>query len=307
MRVALLALTAAFLPVALLGGDVEPAGSAFPGRDGLIAFDRLVGTHKGGLNDRIITVKPNGKRLNAITPRCCKSAEDPAWSADGDRIAFVRGRNIFSMNKKGKKLRRLTRGKRENGKRFEDTDPSWSPDGSQVVFSRLYGGNDDSDLFVVDADGSNLHRIESLDFEYDPAWSPDGERIAFVRDTLDQPSGIYRVRPDGTDLELVLELTDLRDGLDWSPDGERLAFSTRESGGGPPQIHTVRPDGTGVNRVTSERGAAYDPAFSPRGDRIVFSFRGEELKLVDSDGGDVKRLLKRTRGRGEFAPHWQPR
>jgi TolB protein len=58
----------------------------------------------------------------------------PAWSPDGNRIAFSRGvsssnRDIFLINPDGSGLTRFTQGL------IEAADPSWSPDGKQITFS----------------------------------------------------------------------------------------------------------------------------------------------------------------------------
>lgn len=58
-----------------------------------------------------------------------------------------------------------------------DFNPMWSPDGSQIVFNR---GNN-ADLYVVNADGSNLRRLT-----YDPGqefpigWMPDGQHLLYA-------------------------------------------------------------------------------------------------------------------------------
>lgn len=81
---------------------------------------------------------------------------------------------------------------------FEDgTEPTYSPDGSTIAFVRwgrarpkpgpwrsLRGG----DLFLVDADGSNVRRLtrDPTKGESGPSWDPSGERLAY---TQRPPSG----------------------------------------------------------------------------------------------------------------------
>ena len=60
----------------------------------------------------------------------------PAWSPDGNRIAFMHPGDgklnvaqIFVVNADGSDLRRLTR--EPDGERNSESDPAWSPDGSR--------------------------------------------------------------------------------------------------------------------------------------------------------------------------------
>jgi Tol biopolymer transport system component len=293
------------------------AVASFPGKDGLIAFTRIVKNHKTA----IVIVRPNGEKVRTIRSQCCNAAWDPTWSANGRRIAFSgsqthpptdlpRDGNIFTMNKKGKGLERLTSGTLYNGRRFKDRYPSWSPDGTQLVFAREYpvvGSGQQPfvppELFVVNADGSGLHTLETpplMEGVSNPTWSPDGEWIAFEGGA---PFGLYRVRPDGSDMQLVTDFS-LPAWPDWSPDGELITFA--ETSGRSTSLYTVRPDGTGLTKVTKKGSQAYgEPAFSPEGDRIVFVDKGI-LKLIPVEGGKGKPLLKRNREFRDFTPSWRP-
>ena len=302
------------LAAALLAVGTGSAGGTFPGKDGRIAFGRLVfkKDKTGGFTSRIVTVNRNGKKPKALTRRCCRFAEDPSWSPNGRRIVFAGKRHIFSMDRNGRQRERLTSGKTFEGRRIlGDITPSWSPDGTQVVFARWFR-NFTTDLLVVDSDGSGPSAIETSELNpSDPSWAPDGEWIAFLADSLgSEPNGIYRIRPDGSDLELVLRLRGrVKSGLDWSPDGELLAFSTRPSsptGSARTEIHTVRADGSQLRRLTDSRRRAFAPAFAPSGKRIVFT-AGRTLKVIDSDGGKERRLFAKGREIGNLDPSWQPR
>lgn len=93
----------------------------------------------------------------------------PAWSPNGQQIAFVSDRDtddfaIWVMNANGTSPVRLT-----------DGDPpcelpQWTPDGSRIAFDC------DSDVYVINADGSNLQRITRTDnrrrSETIPRWQP---------------------------------------------------------------------------------------------------------------------------------------
>ncbi len=63
----------------------------------------------------------------------------------------------------------------------QDTAPTLSPDGQKIAF--MSRREDNWDIYVINADGSNLQRLTS-DPAQDglPAWSPDGNALAFVSD-----------------------------------------------------------------------------------------------------------------------------
>jgi dipeptidyl aminopeptidase/acylaminoacyl peptidase len=59
--------------------------------------------------------------------------------------------------------------------------------------------DDNSDIYVMDADGSNEVRLTSdPGFDWNPCWSPDGRKIAFTSDR-DGNNEIYIMNSDGTD------------------------------------------------------------------------------------------------------------
>jgi hypothetical protein len=94
---------------------------------------------------------------------------DPAWSPNGDRIAFVSTNSgndeIYTVTIDGAAVQKLT----EN--QFEwDKHPSWSPDGSQIVFfsNRETGRRQ---LWIMNADGSGQRNLSNNPYEdWDPIW-----------------------------------------------------------------------------------------------------------------------------------------
>jgi TolB protein len=90
--------------------------------------------------------------------------ENPVWSSDGRKIAFVgtSGRNsdVYVMNADGSGQRRLTR---------NATGPVWSPDGRKIAFA---SGN--GEIYVMNADGSGQRSLtrNQPGFVFSFAWSP---------------------------------------------------------------------------------------------------------------------------------------
>src|SRR6266480_4789402 len=119
------------------------------------------------------------------------------------------------------------------------TTPSWSPDSKELVFTGYDGGI--SDLFVVNADGSGLHRLTNDKYaDLQPSWAPDGKTIAFATDRGGKTDfdglrfGNMRIalfHLDNGKIDLLGHM-DQGKNIDpaWAPDGKSLAFVSDRSG-----------------------------------------------------------------------------
>jgi Tol biopolymer transport system component len=308
--VAVLMLVAAALVAACVALVVaqEPARATFPGENGRIAF---VG-HDGN-SDEIYTVSPSGAHQSQLT-RGKSHKANPAWSADGRRIAFVKLRDpslhgdIYTMKADGSEQAVVTRNLRD------DSAPSWSPDGRRLVFLRnvtedrpedgIYG---DREIFAVDRDGTDLVRLTRSPevSEEDPVWSPDGTKIAFSRfmqrDDGSPFSTIYMMKPDGSEPpEEALTVEGGAFDLSWSPDGQWLAYYTPCSAGD--CMWKVRVDGTQPTFLTAGQCGprvcqALGPEWSPDGEKIAFN----GLNTIDADGENMRSI-----GVSGTQPSWRP-
>ncbi len=97
---------------------------------------------------------------------------DPAWSPDGNRIAFVSDRyakgEIYLIGRNGSNEfeKRLT----VSEDWVWNKHPSWSPDGGQIVFHSNRGAGRNQ-IWVINADGAGLHNISNNGFDdQDPVW-----------------------------------------------------------------------------------------------------------------------------------------
>src|SRR5688500_14010710 len=160
LRIGILAVAVGALLV--LPGAVAEA--AFPGTNGLIAFER---------GADIYTVTTDSAHTVSSSPLVA-GASDPAWPANGQRLAFVQGGDVKVLTIGGP-----TVVVHDGTAPTPPASPAWSPDGAMVVFQ------ESSDIWVVSSAGGGTARNLSFSGvgvdDADPAWSPDGGQIAFTR------------------------------------------------------------------------------------------------------------------------------
>jgi Tol biopolymer transport system component/imidazolonepropionase-like amidohydrolase len=146
-------------------------------------------------------------------------AHAPAWSPDGQRIAFQAYRDstwdIWTVNRDGTGLRQETSGP------FDDREPHWSPDGRRLAFASDRSGS--YDVWTVTLGSKAVQRITAGEAnEFAPAWSPDGREIAYVSDRRER--GIYAAVVASRAERLVRADARTLAAPSWSPDGQRLAY-----------------------------------------------------------------------------------
>jgi dipeptidyl aminopeptidase/acylaminoacyl peptidase len=186
----------------------------------------------------------------------------------------------------------------------------WSPDGSRIAF-RLF--NDEAGIWLMDRDGSDLHRLVDLPLDQGPRtpfleaidWSPDGTRIAYTYPYDGPRSPLYVVDvEDGAVTNLTGDdpSRGATRALAWSPDGSRIAFARTESDRRD-GLFVMDADGTGEIHLTDPQllGHIRGLAWSPDGSRIAFIWQSLDepsttLKVVDDDGSEVRDISSWSAG-----------
>jgi len=122
---------------------VEPAGAAFPGKNGKIVFAsrHSPGGFDGSNDYEIYTVNSNGTGEPDRLTKNTWNDREPAWSPDtpplpgGNRIAFTSNRagdyEIYTMNTNGSGVVRLN-----NGNGVVGQEPDWHLSGSPLCSPR---------------------------------------------------------------------------------------------------------------------------------------------------------------------------
>ena len=226
---------------------------------------------------------------------------DPAWSPDGNRIAFVSDRDggdneIYVMNSDGSGVTRLT----YNDK--NDSAPTWSPDGQLIAFNH-YFGDGDWDIHVVNANGGDSTGLAaSENAEMYPSWSPDGRRIAFQFHRGDWE--IYVMNADGSGVAQLTANSSNDWHPAWSPDGQRIAFHSDRDGDR--EIYVMNADGSGITQLTNNANAEdRSPKWSPDGQHIAFESDQDgdnEIYVMNADGSGVTQLTDNSAD--DLSPRW---
>ena len=298
-----------------IGGSSQSAEGTPFSPPGKIAFTREgSGRHPDFFFDIYLMNADGGSRANLTqTPEIHE--DSPAWSPDGNQIAFVRSENrrtedIWVMNADGEQVQ-LT-----DTPRLHEDGPAWSPDGQRIAFHRstLRAGGV-NDIFVMAADGSHVTRLTKTTNAYEgvPAWSPDGQQIAFDRAfrLMHDPSvGIYVMNTEGGDERLLTRGPIFDDvipaGPTFSPDGKHIAFLGLREGDRAKRIWLMNADGTVPAPIPAARsGLGSVPSFSPDGNRIAFEGHlPTGIYVINVDGTGQVALTENVPN--DRDPDWSP-
>lgn len=261
----------------------------------------------------VFAMDATGAGVQRLTRTSGVADEEPAWSPDGDRIAYVRriggrGRaDLFVMTGAGRKRTRLTTTP------LPERDPSWSPDGTRIVYSARTDRAGPFRLFVAKADGSARVQVTAQSrgsADRAPAWSPDGSRIAFVSDRAGGFPEIYLLRVDGSRRSRLTSNRFIDGNPSWSPDGTSLVVERCCPNGASRLVEIDVATGDETNLTSDPSFMDFDPSWSPDGTTIAFvSVRvgqgNVDVWTMRADGSGRQRLTNDPAP--DLSPDWQPR
>ena len=153
----------------------------------------------------IYAMNPEGSGLERLTTS--KSNDQFAdWSPNGKQIAFSSDRNgnwdLFLLDVSIYPDGSVIAG--EQPIQLTDNDkwelfPSWSPDGKQIVYNVLQPASGNTDISMMNKDGSNIRILtDAPRYDENPVWSSDGAQLYFQTDR-DGDFEIYRMNIDGSE------------------------------------------------------------------------------------------------------------
>ena len=160
-------------------GDYSPNGKG-------LVFAR---SDQNGDPVALFVVKVGARRVRQITPTGTVFTSFGDWSPQGNEIVFSQrvmpdGRSspdarssIWVVQANGTGLHEIhVQAQPACGGAISDPSsqgcfqPRWSPDGKKIIFSRGTSGDSDSNIYTVDADGTNLTQITHGGRDQAPDW-----------------------------------------------------------------------------------------------------------------------------------------
>ncbi len=222
-------------------------------------------------------------------------------------ISYAKGAHsgeLYVINDDGSGQMRLTHNE------ADDYNPEWSPDGRKIAFNS--DRDDEIYVYVMNADGSQAHRLTSLEgiHELQPTWSPNGKWIVLQATTADGHG------------KTTLQLVDLVSGEiselvnseyvpqfpAWSPDSQFVWFASFKDqlGTSRSDLYTAHVESGKIQRMTynGSDGWGYDwIKVSSDGQKILHSpsARDPRAFILDVSTLEVSRVFDFAKYK-EFRP-----
>jgi len=233
------------------------------------------------------------------------TGHDASWSPDARSIAVAKGRFLYVADADGSNEHRVVSAA---GVVFA---PTWSPSGHTVRFS-VNLGSTESQLWDVDANGANLHRLFAGTANGDRvccgAWSADGRNFYYVvRDIASSSVWVLPQRsrfsflPTPPPTQLTVGSSDFWQKPLPSPDGRALWLLGSHMRG---QLMAVNPTTRELQPFLGGISAE-GVSFSPDGAWVVYTEFPEGTLWRSRPDGSEKRQLTKTPLVARF-PQWSP-
>jgi len=226
----------------------------------------------------------------------------PAWSHDGQKIAYV----SFENQRSQIYISNIATGARTLVTSYPGVNgaPAWPPNDSQLALALSRTGV--TKIYVLNLSDRQLQQITSGNsIDTEPGYSPDGKSLLFTSDRGGSPQ-IYRVTLGNNQVQRISYKGSYNARASFSPNGSQIVMihvgeNTNGYGIGLQDLQA------GAYLTLDNSGDDQSPSFAPNGQMVLFSSKTgaqRQLALVSTDG-QIKLRLPSDQGSVQD-PAWSP-